>query len=180
MIDFDNQEDISTIVEVGPWFWGRSRLFMQPWNPNFNPSTTSISTVSVWVRLPNLPLHLWNDPSLRSIGDAIGQFHNIYPNTTKFFRTTNARICVQMDLSEGLPVELKIVNQEYSWTQALDCENISFRCRSCYNIGHLAKECPNISQPYKHCKATWWTGACPEHYNVINDEPTKYGSIDKL
>ena len=103
VIDFDNQEDKSTIVEVGPWFWGSSGLFMQPWNPNFNPSTTFISTAPVWVRLPNLPLHLWNDPSLRSIGDVIGQFHSICLNTMKFFRTTYARICVQMDVSEGLP-----------------------------------------------------------------------------
>ena len=72
MIDFDNQEDRSTIVEVGPWFWGSSGLFMQHWSPTFNPSRTSISTVPIWVRFPNLPLHLWNDPSLRAIGNAIG------------------------------------------------------------------------------------------------------------
>ena len=101
VIDFDKQEDRSIIEAVGPWFWGSSGLFMQHWNPTFNPSTTSISTVSVWVRLPNLPLHLWNDQSLRTIGNAIGQFHSIYPNTAKFFRTTYACICLQMDLSEG-------------------------------------------------------------------------------
>ena len=72
VIDFDNQEDKSTIVEVGLWFWGSSGLFMQQWNPNFNPSTTSISTVPIWVRLPNSPLHLWSDPSLRTIRNAIG------------------------------------------------------------------------------------------------------------
>jgi hypothetical protein len=113
VIDFDNQEDRYTIVEAEPWFWGSSGLFMQHWSPTFNPSTTSISTVPVWVRLPNLSLHLWNDPSLRAIGNAIGQLHSICPNTTKIFRTTYARICVQMDLSEGLPAELKIVNPDY-------------------------------------------------------------------
>jgi hypothetical protein len=77
-----------------------------------------------------------------------------------------------MDLNEGLLVELKIVNQDYSWTQALDYENVSFRCRSCYNIGHLAKEYPKTSQPYRHHKAMWWTGVCPEHYTVSNVEPT--------
>ena len=180
MINFDNQEDRSTIVEVKPWFWGSSGLYMQHWNPTFNPSTTSISTVLVWVRLPNLPLHLWNDPSLRAIENVIGQFHSICLNTTKFFRTTYARICVQMDLSEGLPVELKIVNQDYSWTQALDYKNISFRCRSCYNTGHLAKACPKASQPYRHRKATWWTGARPEHYNVLNGELAQHEGTKEL
>ena len=116
VIDFYNQEDRSTIVEVGPWFWGNSGLFMQQWNPNFNPTTTSITTVPVWVKLPNFPLHLWNEPSLRAIGDAIGQFQSICPNTTKFFKTTYARICVQIDLNEGFPVDLKIIHQDHSWT----------------------------------------------------------------
>ena len=180
VIDFDNQEDISTIVEAGPWFQGNSGLFMQHWSLAFNPSTNSISTVPVWVRLPNLSLHLWNDPSLRTIRNAIGQFHNIFLNTPKLFRTAYARICVQMDLSKGLPAELKIVNQDYSWTQVLDCENVSFRCRSCYDIGHQEKEFPKISQPYRHRKATWWTGARPEHYIVSHVASTQHDGTKTL
>ena len=94
VINFDNQEDRSTIVEVWPWFWSSLGLLMQHWSPNFNPTTAFISTVPIWVRLPNLSLHLWNDPSLRMIRNAIVQFHNICPNTTKFFKTTYAHICV--------------------------------------------------------------------------------------
>ena len=116
VIDFDKQGDKSTIVEVGPWFWGSSSLFMQHWSPTFNPSTISISTVLVWVRLPNLSLHLLNDPSIHVIGNAIGQFHSIYHNTTNFFKTTYAHIYVQMDLSSRLPAKINIVNQDYSWT----------------------------------------------------------------
>ena len=81
-----------------------------------------------------------------------------------------------MDLNKGLPVELKIVNQDYSWTQALDYENVSFRCRSYYDIGHLAKACPKTSQSYRHRKAMWWTGARPEHYTVSNVESAHEGT----
>ena len=93
---------------------------------------------------------------------------------------TYACICVQMNLSGGLPAELKIVNLDYAWTQALDYENISFRCRACYNIGHLAKTCPKTSQSYRHRKATWWMGARPEHYTVLNEETAKPEDIGKL
>ena len=116
MIDFDKEEDKCTIVEVGPWFWGSLDLFMRHWSATFNPSTTSISIVLVWVIFPNLSLHLWNDPSLSAIGNAIGQFHSICHNTTNFFKMTYARICVQMDLSAGLLEDLNIVNEDYSWT----------------------------------------------------------------
>ena len=72
VIDFDKQEDKYIIEEAGPWFRGSSGLFMQHWSPTFSPTTTSISTVLVWVRLPNMPLHLWNDQSLCAIENAIG------------------------------------------------------------------------------------------------------------
>lgn len=93
---------------------------------------------------------------------------------------TYAHICVQMDLNEGLPTKLKIVNQDYSWTQALDYKNISFRCRSCYNIGHLEKAFLKTSQPFRHRKATWWTGARPEHYIVSNRESAQHDDIVDL
>ena len=75
-----------------------------------------------------------------------------------------------MDLSAGLPAELNIINQDYSWSQALDYENVSFRCRTYYGIGHLAKAFPKISQTYRHRKATWWSRARPKHYIASNDE----------
>ena len=85
-----------------------------------------------------------------------------------------------MDLSEGLPTELKIVNQDYSWTQALDFENISFRCRSYYNVGHLAKAFPKTSQSYRYRKDTWWTRARPEHYTILNGDPTQHEGTKEL
>ena len=85
-----------------------------------------------------------------------------------------------MDLSEGLTADLKIVNLDYEWTQALDCENISFRCRAYYNIGHLAKSYPKTSQSYRHQKATWWMGAHPEHYTILNEESTQLEGTGKL
>ena len=180
VIDFDNQEDRSKIEEVGPWFWGSSSIFMQHWSPTFNPTIASISTIPVWVKLPNLRLHLWNDPSLQEIWNVIGQYHNIYLNTTKFFKMKYARICVQMDLNEGLPTKLKIVNQDYSWTQALDYKNISFGCKSYYNIGNLEKAFLKTSQPFRHRKATWWIGARPEHYTVSNRESAQHDDIVDL
>jgi len=46
----------------------------------------SISSALALVRLPNLPLHLWNIPSLTSIGNAIGKFYFQYSDTNVFSR----------------------------------------------------------------------------------------------
>ena len=74
-----------------------------------------------------------------------------------------------MDLSTGLLADINIVNQVYSWTEALDYENVSFRCITCYGVGHLAKSCPKITQTLRHLKPTWWTGVRPKHYTISND-----------
>ena len=74
-----------------------------------------------------------------------------------------------MDLSARILIEINIVNQDYSWTEALDYENVSFRCITCYGVGHLAKSCPKITQTLRHLKPTWWTGVRPKHYTISND-----------
>jgi len=81
-----------------------------------------------WVRLPNLPLHLWNLSSLNVIGNAIGKFYSRCPETEEYVRTTYARICVEMDFSTGFQAKIILKRKIYVWNQQLDYESIIFRC----------------------------------------------------
>lgn len=49
----------------------------KPWHKDFDPVIESFNKILVWVRLLNLPLHLWLDSILESIGDAIGDFQTV-------------------------------------------------------------------------------------------------------
>ena len=60
IIAFELNEDYQKALTGGPWFWGTAGLFLTPWFPNFDPSTTVITKLPIWVRLPNLPTHLWH------------------------------------------------------------------------------------------------------------------------
>ena len=131
-VDFVTAEDRTTIQASGPWFWGKSGLFMKPWNPSFDPTSEQISSAPVWVRLPNLPLHLWNSTSLEAIGNALGTFYFSSEDTQAYFKTTYARICVEMDFSIGFPAEIHLTSKSYVWIQKLDYESVLFRCRSCF------------------------------------------------
>ena len=44
IVDFENPESRQRILDSGPWFWEKSGLFMKPWNPSFDPSTTVITS----------------------------------------------------------------------------------------------------------------------------------------
>jgi len=180
IVDFENRESRQCILDSGPWFWDKSGLFLRPWYPSFDPSTAVITSAPVWVRLPNLPLHLWNLSSLEAIGNAIGKFYCRCPETEEYVRTTYARICVEMDFSAGFPAEIHLTSKDYVWNQKLDYESVLFRCRSCFETGHLAKNCPKASQKNSarknHHRSTWWEGAQKEHYTVIQEEYSRENS----
>jgi hypothetical protein len=161
---FESTSDRDKVFNVGPWFWGRAGLSMQPWTPVFDPSTNCISSAPVWVRLPYLPLHFWGDESLKAIGNGLGKFLCRSPDS-KPALSTFARICVEMDFSKGFPAEIILQGKDYSRTQILDYENLSFRCRNCFETGHLARSCgkqPGKKRPSKNQRPTWWTGAPSE------------------
>jgi len=68
------EEDYQRALTVGPWFWGSAGLFLTPWFPDFDPSTAIITKLPIWVRLPNLPAHLWHFVVFQGIGNSLGRF----------------------------------------------------------------------------------------------------------
>jgi hypothetical protein len=134
VVVFESTSDRDKVFNSGPWFWGRAGLSMQLWTPAFDPSMDCISSAPVWVRLPYLPLHFWGDESLKSIGNGLDKFL-CRSLDSKPARSTFARICVEMDFSKGFPAEIILQGKDYSRTQILDYENLSFRCRNCFETG---------------------------------------------
>jgi hypothetical protein len=67
---------------------------------------------------------------------------------TKGF-VTFARICVEIDLSQGLPNRILIDwIEDDPYTQLVDYENIAFMCRSCQQTWHLQVACPLSPTPF--------------------------------
>lgn len=101
-----------------------------------------ISTMPVWVRLHNLPLHFWHLKVLTTIGNSLGKFLKIDEDRVNRGIFTFARICVEVDLSQGLPEHITLKYNNSLRIQLLDYENTTFRCRSCMQTGHLQFNCP--------------------------------------
>nr|POE55166.1 hypothetical protein CFP56_02168 [Quercus suber] len=58
------KEDYENVLRKGPWFIGGHFLSIRPWEPNFHPATTNVSTVAVWIRLNELPIEYYNVKAL--------------------------------------------------------------------------------------------------------------------
>ena len=74
----------------------------------------------MWVKLLNLSLHLWEDPILEEVGKALGGFYMIDKDSFNVFRTTNARMLVEIDISKGLPEMTSVASTLGSWNILLD------------------------------------------------------------
>ena len=135
---FENPEDKGLIFRNGPYFMGPQGLYLNKWSPDFDPTQDVPSAVPVWVRLPHLPLHCWNPNSLQTIGNALGKYIDQAVRKDQY---SCARICVEVDLEEGLPEAIKLTVAGWTHVQELDYEQLPFKCRHCHGHGHFAKHC---------------------------------------
>lgn len=152
IVKFDTVEGKDHALHEGPWFWGNAGLFTTPWFPGFDPSSMVVSKMPVWVRLHNLPLHFWFPNVFEAMGNAIGKY--IKQDVERIARCihTFARICVEVDLSQGLPDSIILIHNNSQWKQPLDYENTAFRCRGCQQTGHLRNNCPQAKKENKRNK----------------------------
>jgi hypothetical protein len=79
-------------------------------------------------------------------------------------------MCVEMDFSKRFPAEVILTGKNYSWSQKLDYERVSLRCRSCFETGHLATHCPKGPKKNRKLqKSTWCVGSNDGHQVLSKD-----------
>ena len=104
------KDDYVKILSGGPWFVSGHFLSIGGWVPNFKPSTANVSSIAVWVRLPELHVEYYEPLILRDLGNAIGSVLRIDTHSTTETQGRFARLCVQVDLDKPLIRIIKVVN----------------------------------------------------------------------
>ena len=98
---FKNKEDKDLIFRSDPYFMVPRGLYLNQRSLSFDPERDVPSIVPLWVRLPYLPLHCWNDETLQAIGKSLRKYIDKAEPKGPLFSC--ARICVEVDLENGLP-----------------------------------------------------------------------------
>jgi hypothetical protein len=90
---------------------------------------------------------------LAGIGNTLGIYVKASEVTKQRRYTSYARICVYLNISKPLPGSIDLEYQDEEWSQTIDYEHISFRCRKCHEHGHLFRDCP-LNNPIKPNQGT--------------------------
>lgn len=151
---------------------------MIPWFPGFDATIMVVYKMHVWVRIHNRPLHLWHHKVLEGWGNLIWKFLKIDADRVSRGIFTFVRICVEVDLSHGLPNSIILIHNNIQWTQPLDYENTTFCCCDCQQTGHLLSTFPQAKKDTRRNKKQsqepkGWQHTKPLVETTKEDETTK-------
>lgn len=59
LLRFRNHDDVDAIMMKGPYTLRSIPLIIKEWSPGYNVKEDLLWTIPIWVKLPKLPLHLW-------------------------------------------------------------------------------------------------------------------------
>ncbi|XP_057746093.1 uncharacterized protein LOC130965342 [Arachis stenosperma] len=138
LVKFYSMEDFDFALLEGPWKIYDHYLTVRMWEPNFNPLIASIDKVTAWIRLPGLPIEMYDRMVLRKIENLVGRTIKVDSNTAELSRGKFARMCVEVDLTKPLVGKYLINGREYR----VEYEGIHQICFSCGRIDHDQKLCP--------------------------------------
>ncbi|KAK1265311.1 hypothetical protein QJS04_geneDACA022439 [Acorus gramineus] len=60
------------VLEGGPWTMDNRLFVLKKWSPSVRMEQERITSIPIWVKFPNLPLHLWTKECLGKIASSVG------------------------------------------------------------------------------------------------------------
>ncbi|KAJ4850203.1 hypothetical protein Tsubulata_020317 [Turnera subulata] len=138
LVRFSNRQDYMHALTDGPWNVFGHYLTVEPWIPQFNPAQHRITTVMVWVQIPDLSCEYYDRRLLHTICYMIGRLVRIDHNIEEAIRGQYARVALELDLTNPLQSQVFVDNRWFH----ISYENIPQICFSCGIAGHLMASCP--------------------------------------
>lgn len=68
LIRLQSYGDVEYALTEGPGVIMRHYLPVQSWSPQFDSKVTKLDTINAWIRLPGMPMHLYDKRILKKVG----------------------------------------------------------------------------------------------------------------
>ncbi|CAK8535666.1 unnamed protein product [Lathyrus sativus] len=141
LLRFNSHEDKEAVMMKGPYTIRNMPMILKKWQSGFNLKQDLLRTLPIWIKLPQLPLHLWGAQSLSKIGSAIGKPLVTDECAANKLRVSYARILIEVDITQPLIDEITIRNVagdiimqpvQYEWRPTF--------CETCQKLGHNCED----------------------------------------
>ncbi|KAK1295828.1 hypothetical protein QJS10_CPB15g01770 [Acorus calamus] len=154
MINFSLEEDLTNVLEGGPWTMDNRPFVIQKWSRNTKMELERLKSIPIWIKFPNLPLHFWSRTCIGKIASLIGTPLYMDTPTAARSRTAFARVCVEIEAGEELPDEVFVqirngdreaIRVTYDWKPEA--------CKFCNTFGHDEALCckkPRFTKAISH------------------------------
>jgi hypothetical protein len=149
-----NPPEDASLLLARRWVIGGSILMIKHWRVDFDPVTEYFQHRHVWVLLPGLPLHLWNEGALQAIGNSLGNFISVDKSSLFVASRKVGKVLVEMDIHFGLLEFIEIEWRGRRVLQRLNYLGLPFRCSFCRTTGHLRRDCKGILAEEEESKDT--------------------------
>ncbi|KAJ6287957.1 hypothetical protein OIU76_027738 [Salix suchowensis] len=143
---FQSELEKMNVLRGGPYLVYGRPLMLKEMPEYFDFSSTAMTTLPVWVKLPNLPLKCWSTACLSKIASALGKPVQCDMLIASMTRLSYARILVEINLAEDLPqfINFRLPNGVMH-AQSIVYETLpKFSCSLCKVIGHLVESCSKV------------------------------------
>ncbi|XP_010514607.1 PREDICTED: uncharacterized protein LOC104790533 [Camelina sativa] len=135
--NFDDEEDILSVLQNGPYHFDGWMVSLVRWEPII--SSTYPSAINFWVKVAGIPMQLWEVATLEAIGKKIGKIQEVDEESSSLCVSVNGfnplifKMVVPFDTGDEIVVSL-----EY--------EKLVGVCDHCFRMTHESRVCSEIKK----------------------------------
>ncbi|CAL9235311.1 unnamed protein product [Arabidopsis halleri] len=137
---FETEADLQSVLGKSPYHFKQWMLILQRWAPIISASFPN--TISFWVKIHKLPVLLWDDQTIRTIGRELGPV----------IGQDSAKARVRVEINGLLPLErsvpIRLPSGEVTMVD-IEYEKLEKHCFHCFSLSHEKKSCPQLISPAK-------------------------------
>ena len=139
---FSSEFEMLDVLGVGPYAMFGRPFILKIMLAFFDFQFIELTTMPIWVRIPNLPLRCWNNICLSKIASMIGKPIQCDDPTAQMTRVSYARVLIEVDLLSILPSSVAmILPNGITLQQQIVYESLPQFCRQCKSLGHSTLTC---------------------------------------
>ncbi|KAL9686291.1 hypothetical protein QQ045_023747 [Rhodiola kirilowii] len=141
LVILDSEQDVTTALASPGRKIGHSLFRLFRWSTDYNPRKES-STTTIWIRLPGLPIPLYDHAYIEPIVSGLERFVDVDQRTKACLSLRFARICFELDVSKVIPhkIWVNLPNNQGFW-QEVKIESKLAYCARCMIHGHDLSIC---------------------------------------